>query len=110
VRLDLSDNPLTEEVAPALAGVLAAQPGLRALNLNDTSLTDAGIVQVCRALASAAPKLEVRRAVRHGQLCPSHRGQRGSPHCAGLLLRPPKVAQPALRAAALVSPLTRLSK
>lgn len=59
VRLDISDNPLTEEVAPALADCLAAQPNLTHLNLNDTSLTDEGVQEVCRALAGAAPKLEV---------------------------------------------------
>ncbi|WIA30005.1 hypothetical protein OEZ86_000102 [Tetradesmus obliquus] len=57
VRLDLSDNPLTEEVAPALAACLAAQPQLQHLNLNDTSLTDEGVTTVCRALAGSAPQL-----------------------------------------------------
>lgn len=59
MRLDISDNPLTEEVAPALASCLAAQPGLTHLNLNDTSLTDEGVTAVCNALAGAAPQLEV---------------------------------------------------
>ena len=59
MRLDLSDNPMTAEVAPALAAALAAQPTLTALNLNDTSLTDEGIATVCKALAGAAPKLQV---------------------------------------------------
>jgi Ran GTPase-activating protein (RanGAP) involved in mRNA processing and transport len=58
VRLDLSDNPLTEEVAPALAACLAAQPRLAHLNLNDTSLTDEGVAVVCSALAGAAPQLQ----------------------------------------------------
>lgn len=57
MRLDLSDNPLTEEVAPALAACLAAQPQLQHLNLNDTSLTDKGVTTVCRALAGSAPQL-----------------------------------------------------
>ncbi|KAF8069620.1 RANGAP1 [Scenedesmus sp. PABB004] len=57
VRLDLSDNPLTEEVAPALAACLSAAPALAHLNLNDTSLTDAGVATVCGALAGAAPRL-----------------------------------------------------
>eukprot|EP00878_Enallax_costatus_P020701 GHUV01021891.1.p1 GENE.GHUV01021891.1~~GHUV01021891.1.p1 ORF type:complete len:429 (+),score=176.02 GHUV01021891.1:75-1361(+) len=59
VRLDISDNPLTEEVAPALAACLAAQPHLVHLNLNDTSLTDEGVQEVCKALVGAAPQLEV---------------------------------------------------
>ena len=42
-RLDLSDNPMTEEVAPALAEALRRQSGLVRLNLNDTSLKDEGI-------------------------------------------------------------------
>ncbi|KAF6260413.1 hypothetical protein COO60DRAFT_1625705 [Scenedesmus sp. NREL 46B-D3] len=58
VRLDLSDNPLTEEVAPALAACLAAQPRLQHLNLNDTGLTDEGVAVVCTALAAAAPQLQ----------------------------------------------------
>jgi Ran GTPase-activating protein (RanGAP) involved in mRNA processing and transport len=36
VRLDLSDNPMTEGVAEALAACLAQQPHLQHLNLNDT--------------------------------------------------------------------------
>lgn len=54
MRLDLSDNPLTEEVVPALAAALAAQPQLRALNLNDTSLGPDGVGQLCGALLPAA--------------------------------------------------------
>jgi hypothetical protein len=52
---------MTEEVAPALAAALALQPALTALNLNDTSLTDDGVAVVCRALAGAAPQLQVGR-------------------------------------------------
>lgn len=62
VRLDLSDNPMTSEVAPALAAALAQQPQLRALNLNDTSLTDEGVATVCKGLVGAAPELQVRGA------------------------------------------------
>uniref|UniRef100_A0A7S0R6D9 WPP domain-containing protein n=1 Tax=Chlamydomonas leiostraca TaxID=1034604 RepID=A0A7S0R6D9_9CHLO len=58
VRLDVSDNPMTEEVAPALAALIRAQPGLKALNLNDTSLTNDGAVVVALALAEGAPALE----------------------------------------------------
>lgn len=61
VKLDLSDNPLTEEVAAELAACLAKQPHLRSLNLNDTGLQDEGVQAVCKALAgpAAAPQLEV---------------------------------------------------
>jgi Ran GTPase-activating protein 1 len=57
-KLDLSDNPMTSDVAAALAACVAYQPNLRHLNLNDTSLTDEGIEVVCRALTGSAPKLE----------------------------------------------------
>ena len=61
MRLDLSDNPLTEEVASELASCLAHQPALTHLNLNDTSLQDEGIQAVCKALAEpgTAQQLEV---------------------------------------------------
>ena len=39
----MSDNPMTEEVAPALAEALRKQDKLVRLNLNDTSLKDEGI-------------------------------------------------------------------
>lgn len=58
VRLDLSDNPLTEEVAGELAACLARQPQLRHVNLNDTGLQDEGVEAICKALAGAAPQLE----------------------------------------------------
>lgn len=58
IRLDLSDNPLTEEVAGELAACLAKQPHLRHVNLNDTSLQDEGVEAICKALAGAAPVLE----------------------------------------------------
>ena len=48
--LDLSDNPMTSEVADALSTMLIMQPHLRALNLNDTALGDEGVstlAQVC---------------------------------------------------------------
>lgn len=61
VRLDLSDNPMTTEVAAALATALATQPHLQFLNLNDTSLGDEGVAAIAQALIQnqAAP-LEVR--------------------------------------------------
>jgi hypothetical protein len=49
VRLDLSDNPMTAEAAPALAQALRGQPGLRSLNLNDTALGDEGVSAVAEA-------------------------------------------------------------
>lgn len=58
IKLDLSDNPLTEEVASELAACLAKQPNLRHVNLNDTGLQDEGVETVCKALAGAAPQLE----------------------------------------------------
>jgi large subunit ribosomal protein L31/Ran GTPase-activating protein 1 len=59
VKLDLSDNPLTEEVAGELAACLEKQPQLRHLNLNDTGLLDEGVEAICKALAgAAAPELE----------------------------------------------------
>ena len=52
-RLDLSDNPMTGDVAEALAAMLQQQPHLWALNLNDTSLEDAGVSTIAQALASS---------------------------------------------------------
>lgn len=61
-RLDLSDNPLTDGCAQELALCVAHSPLLTALNLNDTSLGDAGVAAVCAALeakgAEAAAALE----------------------------------------------------
>lgn len=50
-KLDLSDNPMTEEVAPALAEALRQQSGLVRLNLNDTSLQDEGISAIAEVPA-----------------------------------------------------------
>ena len=44
---------MTGDVADALAAMLQQQPHLRALNLNDTSLEDAGISTIVQALASS---------------------------------------------------------
>lgn len=49
-HLDLSDNPLTCEVADSLAQMLRSQTHLRILNLNDTSLEDEGIATIAEAL------------------------------------------------------------
>lgn len=51
MSLDLSDNPLTGEVAASLAGALRGQGGLRLLNLNDTSLGDEGIESLAEVRA-----------------------------------------------------------
>lgn len=61
-RLDLSDNPMTAEVAPALAAVLLRHPDLVALNLNDTSLTDEGVSAVAQALHTSAGSLQVQQS------------------------------------------------
>lgn len=58
VKLDISDNPLTADVIPALCQLVQHQPHLQALNLNDTGLTDDGVVQVCQVLAQGAPDLQ----------------------------------------------------
>ena len=56
-RLDLSDNPITGDVAESLAEMLRGQPHLRALNLNDTSLQDAGVSTIAQALANSGMPL-----------------------------------------------------
>ena len=58
VKLDLSDNPMTSEVAAELAQTLRQQPLLRVLNLNDTSLGDEGVSTVSAALAESQAELE----------------------------------------------------
>jgi len=60
VKLDVHDNPMTEEAAAALATAIMAQPHLLTLNLNDTCLCDKGVSQIAAALqhATAAEKLE----------------------------------------------------
>jgi large subunit ribosomal protein L31/Ran GTPase-activating protein 1 len=60
-RLDLSDNPMTAEVAPALAETLLRHPDLVALNLNDTSLTDDGVSAIAQALHASADSLQVQQ-------------------------------------------------
>lgn len=59
VKLDLSDNPMTAEVAPALAETVRRHPELRVLNLNDTALSDEGVAAVAEALSASAARLEV---------------------------------------------------
>jgi Ran GTPase-activating protein (RanGAP) involved in mRNA processing and transport len=58
-RLDLSDNPLTSEVAEELAAAIKAQTCLKELVLNDTSLGDEGVIVLAEALPSTASSLEV---------------------------------------------------
>ena len=62
-RLDLSDNPMTVEVAPALAATLLRHPELVALNLNDTSLTDEGVSAIAQALHACSGSLQVQPKV-----------------------------------------------
>lgn len=57
-RLDLHDNPMTEDVADALADALRAQRGLRCLNLTDTGLGDEGVATIASAIADCCPDLE----------------------------------------------------
>ncbi len=49
VKLDLSDNPMTAEVAPALAETLRGHDELQVLNLNDVALGDKGIESIAEA-------------------------------------------------------------
>ena len=58
VRLDLSDNPMTAEMAEELADTLGSQPNIQALILNDMSLTDEGVGCLLTALAQGAPALQ----------------------------------------------------
>ena len=59
LSLDLSDNPLTSAAGPSLSLAVACHRSLRRLVLADTGLLDAGVAQVCAALArGAAPGLE----------------------------------------------------
>lgn len=50
MKLDLSDNPMTEEVGTALAEALRVQHNLWVLNLNDTGLGDAGIESIAEVI------------------------------------------------------------
>lgn len=58
-RLDLHDNPITEEAVPALSELLRSATALQALNLNDTGLGDAGAAEIIRVLAETQPPLQV---------------------------------------------------
>ena len=60
VRLDLSDNPMTAEVAPALGESIRRHPKLRVLNLNDTALSDEGVSAIAEALSDSPAEIEVR--------------------------------------------------
>ena len=59
VRLDLSDNPMTAEVAPALAATIRRQSQLKVLNLNDTALSDEGASALAEALSNSSARVEV---------------------------------------------------
>ena len=52
-RLDVSDNPMTSEVAESLAQMLHRQVHLQILNLNDTGLEDEGVSMIADALVDA---------------------------------------------------------
>ena len=54
IRLELNDNPLTEEAAPPLGAMLRQQPHLLRLNLSDTSMCDEGISTLAEALSEGA--------------------------------------------------------
>lgn len=58
-RVDLSDNPMTGEAAPALAAMLRRHPRLKAVNLGDTSLGDDGVSAVLGGLQASASSLQV---------------------------------------------------
>ena len=60
VRLELNDNPFTEEAAPQLAAMLRQQPHLLRLNLSDTSMCDEGISTLAEALSEGAGLLRVK--------------------------------------------------
>ena len=87
MSLDLSDNPLTGEMSEALAGALRGQDGLRALNLNDTSLGDEGIRSVaevchfahcCSAVHRAVPR-SPRDSLQSSRMAQLHVSFRGPP-------------------------------
>lgn len=59
MRLDLSDNPITGEAAPALAQMLGRHTGLQVLNLSDTALGDEGVSAVVEALHASSASLQV---------------------------------------------------
>ena len=58
MKLDLSDNPMTADMAEDLAETLKGHPRLKALILNDMSLTDEGVGCILAALKDHAPELE----------------------------------------------------
>ena len=55
MRLDISDNPMTSEIAADLAETLRRQAGLRALNLNDTRRGGEGGVDAWAGRQAGAP-------------------------------------------------------
>ena len=59
MKLDLSDNPMTAEVAPALAEMIRCHSELRVLNLNDTALNDEGVSAIAEALSASTARIEV---------------------------------------------------
>ena len=65
MRLELNDNPFTEEAAPQLGAMLRQQPHLKRLNLSDTSMCDEGVSTLAEALSeSTLPGLACHHASR----------------------------------------------
>lgn len=58
MKLDLSDNPMTADMADELAETLKGHSKLKVLILNDMSLTDEGVGCILAALKESAPDLE----------------------------------------------------
>lgn len=56
--IDLHDNPLTQEVAGALAEAILAHPAIKRVNLNDTIMEDSGIEKLSVSLARSAASIE----------------------------------------------------
>lgn len=56
VKLDLSDNPMTTEVAQALAEALRGQERLQVLNLNDVALGDEGVESIAEVRSNLCPR------------------------------------------------------
>lgn len=58
VRIDLHDNPLTDESADSLAKAIKSHPRLKALNLNDIAMEDPGIQIIAESLCAVSKTIE----------------------------------------------------
>eukprot|EP00889_Picochlorum_renovo_P003979 jgi/Picre1/31009/NNA_006367.t1 len=58
VRIDLHDNPLTDESAESLAKAIKSHPCLKALNLNDIAMEDPGIQIIAESLCAVSKTIE----------------------------------------------------